>query len=83
MKQDEKNNLHYVAGDGKTFVQKTTGVRFGNDLYLSSDDSIDNYEEVEMTMAVTPYPKTYIEHGADIRKKEEEKKVKKGHKNKP
>lgn len=73
MKQDEKNNLHYVAGDGKTFVQKTTGVRFGNDLYLSSDDSIDNYEEVEMTP----------EELEDIRKKEEEKKVKKGHKNKP
>lgn len=28
-------------------------------------------------MAVTPYPKTYIEHGADIRKKEDEEKIRK------
>lgn len=49
MIQDEKNKHHFTADDGKTFVHKTTNVRYGNDIYLAADDVIDNYQEEPLT----------------------------------
>ena len=49
MIQDSNNALHYNAEEGNTFVQKGTNIRYGNDLYLSIEDSIDNYSEEPMT----------------------------------
>lgn len=49
MTQDSNDSLHWTADDGKTFVNKETGSRIGWDMYLATYDSIDNYEEQEMT----------------------------------
>lgn len=49
MTQDSKDSLHWTADNGKTFVNKETGNRIGWDMYLATYDSIENYEEKEMT----------------------------------
>lgn len=49
MTQDSKDSLHWSADDGKTFVNKETGNRIGWDMYLATYDSIENYEEKDMT----------------------------------
>lgn len=49
MTQDSKDSLHWTADNGKTFVNKETGNRIGWDMYLATYDSIENYEEKDMT----------------------------------
>lgn len=49
MTQDSKDSLHWTADNGKTFVNKETGNGIGWDMYLATYDSIENYEEKEMT----------------------------------
>jgi hypothetical protein len=42
------DDLRYQAEDDMTFVNKTTGVRYGRRIYLGAD-TIDNYEELPLT----------------------------------
>jgi len=49
MVQDVNNAQHYTAGENKTFVNKESGIRYGNDLYLSTEDVIENYTEEPMS----------------------------------
>ena len=45
MIQDKNNLSHYIADDGKTFVRLADGFDMGEEMYLGSKDSIDNYIE--------------------------------------
>lgn len=48
MKKQENSNL-WLADDGKTFVQKSDGFVMGTGIDLGENDTIENYEEVELT----------------------------------
>ena len=42
-----KDNINYEAESGKVFVRKSDGIVMGHGLGLCSEDSIDNYEEID------------------------------------
>lgn len=39
----------YIAEEGKTIIRKADGFDMGEGLYLGIEDSIENYEEREVT----------------------------------
>jgi len=43
------DNTLYLADEGKTFVRKDDAFVMGTGIDLGINDSIDNYEEVELT----------------------------------
>lgn len=47
MKQLEEK--HFQADENKIFIRKSDNIRFGTDMYLALNDSIENYDEVDMT----------------------------------
>ena len=42
----------YRADEGKTIVRKADGFDMGESIYLGEEDSIDNYEEREVTETI-------------------------------
>lgn len=48
MKHEENSNL-YLAEEGKTIARKADGFVMGTGIDLGVDDSIDNYEEIDLT----------------------------------
>ena len=51
MENIKENNMElrkFVADEGKVWKHKPTGVILSNELYLGINDSIDNYEQVEV-----------------------------------
>lgn len=42
-----RDNINYIADEGKVFVRKSDGEVMGFGLGLGSSDSIENYDEVE------------------------------------
>lgn len=48
MKQSENNSIHWIADEGMEFARVSDGLRLGTDLYLGTDDTIDNYKEIEI-----------------------------------
>lgn len=42
-------NKHYIAEEGKTFIRKADGFVMGEDIWLGENDSIENYEEREVS----------------------------------
>lgn len=47
MKQLEER--HYQSDENKIFIRKSDNLKFGTDMYLALNDSIENYDEVDMT----------------------------------
>jgi hypothetical protein len=41
---------YYRAKEGMTFVRKADGFNMGEELWLGKSDSIDNYEEVSISI---------------------------------
>ena len=48
MRHEENSNL-YLADEGKTIARKADGFVMGTGIDLGVDDSIDNYEEIDLT----------------------------------
>ena len=48
MRQNINNPIHWIADEGKTFVRKIDSVEVGDNIWLGTADSIDNYAEVEL-----------------------------------
>lgn len=48
MKKQENSNL-WLADEGKTFIRKSDGFVMGTGIDLGVNDSILNYEEVDLT----------------------------------
>lgn len=46
MKQLEER--HFQSDDNKIFLRKSDNVKFGTDMYLAANDSIENYDEIDM-----------------------------------
>jgi hypothetical protein len=47
MKQLEER--HFQSDENKIFIRKSDNLKFGTDMYLALNDSIENYDEVDMT----------------------------------
>lgn len=47
MKQLEEG--HFQTDENKIFVRTSDGIKFGTDMYLATNDSIENYDEVVIT----------------------------------
>lgn len=45
MRKNEKNPIHWIADEGKTFIRKSDGFDMGEEMWLGIDDHIDNYAE--------------------------------------
>lgn len=48
MIQDINNTLHFIAEENKIFIYKENNIKAGTDIYLSTEDSIENYVEQDM-----------------------------------
>lgn len=47
MKQLE--DRHYIVDENKIFIRISDSIKFGTEIYLAVNDSIDNYKEEDIT----------------------------------
>ena len=64
MKQLEER--HYQSDENKIFIRKSDNLKFGTDMYLALNDSIENYDEVDMTEEDKEYILSRITGNTDM-----------------
>ena len=71
MKQLEER--HFQSDENKIFIRKSDNIKFGTDMYLALNDSIENYEEVDMSEEDKEWFKNLQEERNKVFKEMEEK----------